>query len=107
MPRLGRRSLLGVRSRRRWRGSPLGAVVAGQFGGVARLGTRRCEMGLDAGAHARQVSQQPRVIAVVALARLAGDTRGAAGAGALPRSEGSRVGQECVSTCRYGWAPYQ
>jgi hypothetical protein len=29
-------------------------------------------MGLDAGAHARQVSQQPRVIEVVALARLMG-----------------------------------
>src|SRR3546814_13784301 len=26
--------------------------------------------------------------------------------GSVPRSEERRVGKECVSTCRSGWAPY-
>jgi len=42
---------------------------------------------LDAGAHARQVSQQPWVIEVVALARLDGGMRGAVRDGALQRVE--------------------
>src|SRR3546814_13471759 len=51
-----------------------------------------------------------RVAAVVAhrhaqaVARVAVD--GAAGGAAADRSEGRRVGKECVSTCRFRWSPY-
>ena len=56
-------------------------------------------MGLDAGAHARQVSQQPRVIEVVALARLDGGTRGAVGYGALQRIELAQRGDQLLALC--------
>src|SRR3546814_19524842 len=35
-----------------------------------------------------------------------GDTLEAADAKRVRRSEARRVGQECVSTCRYRWSPY-
>jgi hypothetical protein len=54
-------------------------------------------MGLDAGAHARQVSQQPRVIEVVALARLDGSMRGAVRDGALQRVELAQRGDQLLA----------
>ena len=81
-------------------GYQLGAVLASQFGKVARLGARRVEMGLDAGAHTRQISQQSWVIEVVALARLDGVMRGATRDGALQRIELAQRSDQLLALCR-------
>ncbi|AJF50063.1 hypothetical protein EG09_06255 [Pseudomonas aeruginosa] len=57
-------------------------------------------MKLDAGANARQVSQQPRVVEVVALARLDGGMRGAVRDGALQRVELAQCGDQLLALCR-------
>ena len=49
-------------------------------------------MGLNAGAHAREVSRQPRVVEAVALARCDGGVRGAVGHGAFLRIEPAQCG---------------
>lgn len=57
-------------------------------------------MGLDAGAHTRQVSQQPRIVEVVALAWLDGGMRGAVGDCALQRGELAQRGHQLLTLCR-------
>ena len=57
-------------------------------------------MELDAGANTRQVSQQPRVVEVVALARLDGGMRGAVRDGALQRVELAQCGDQLLALRR-------
>src|SRR3546814_15155204 len=71
------------------------------------LGPRGGELGLDAATHLRSAAGETATVAVVPF-----DHRHLLGIqtlGAAPvqrRSEERRVGKECVSTCRSGWAPY-
>src|SRR3546814_12331874 len=75
-----------------------GEFVAGNLLGVAQ--------GV-AGALADQAgrAQRRQVIGAQSLG-LAGGLEGIAEAGEDDRSEESRVGKECVSTCRSRWSPY-
>ncbi|CEE36329.1 hypothetical protein XAC3810_340023 [Xanthomonas citri pv. citri] len=100
MPRSGHRSWLALRGRPRQLGALLGAVVAGQFGGITRLGTRWREVVLDADAHARQISQETRVVEVVAFARRDGGMRGAVRDGALQGIKLAQRGDQFLALCR-------
>lgn len=64
------------------------------------MSARWRQVKLDAGANARQVSQQPRVVEVVALARLDGGMRGAVRDGALQRVELAQCGDQLLALRR-------